>query len=216
MISSDHGENHGELNIYGDHQTADHITSRVPFILKYPKMLKPRVDKGLHYQTDIAASVLEICGCEVPGLWDGKSFWAQLKDNKEYSRGFIVVSQCAWSCQRSVVFNDWILIKTYDTGLKNFPELMLFDLENDPHETNNLAAGKPAVVKEGLALLEKWVKEMMSAPGTAPGAKDPLFEVIEEGGPYHSRTMFQRYCERLRKTGRAQFAEKLERLKGKP
>ena len=37
IISSDHGENHGELSVYGDHQTADHITNRVPMIIKHPK-----------------------------------------------------------------------------------------------------------------------------------------------------------------------------------
>jgi len=36
IISADHGENLGELNIYGDHQTADQITCRVPLIVKWP------------------------------------------------------------------------------------------------------------------------------------------------------------------------------------
>ena len=29
MISSDHGESQGELNVWGDHQTADNITCRI-------------------------------------------------------------------------------------------------------------------------------------------------------------------------------------------
>ena len=33
MLSSDHGENLGELNVYGDHQSADQITTRVPMLL---------------------------------------------------------------------------------------------------------------------------------------------------------------------------------------
>ena len=36
IISADHGENQGELNVWGDHQTADHITNRVPLIIKWP------------------------------------------------------------------------------------------------------------------------------------------------------------------------------------
>ena len=34
IISADHGENQGELNVWGDHQTADHITNRVPLIIR--------------------------------------------------------------------------------------------------------------------------------------------------------------------------------------
>src|SRR5207248_4662020 len=56
IISADHGENLGELNIYGDHQTADQITCRVPLIVRWPGILTGgRVDRALHYHVDLAA-----------------------------------------------------------------------------------------------------------------------------------------------------------------
>jgi arylsulfatase A-like enzyme len=36
LVSADHGENLGELNVYGDHQTADQHTTRVPLVLRWP------------------------------------------------------------------------------------------------------------------------------------------------------------------------------------
>ncbi|MGH2356062.1 MAG: sulfatase-like hydrolase/transferase [Chloroflexota bacterium] len=36
IFSADHGENQGELNVYGDHQTADRCTSNVPLIVRWP------------------------------------------------------------------------------------------------------------------------------------------------------------------------------------
>jgi choline-sulfatase len=36
IVSSDHGENQGELNVWGDHQTADAITCRIPLIIRWP------------------------------------------------------------------------------------------------------------------------------------------------------------------------------------
>jgi len=36
VFSADHGENLGELNVYGDHQTADDKTCRVPLIVRGP------------------------------------------------------------------------------------------------------------------------------------------------------------------------------------
>ena len=36
VMLSDHGETLGELNVYGDHQTADQITTRLPLLLYWP------------------------------------------------------------------------------------------------------------------------------------------------------------------------------------
>ena len=36
LITSDHGGNLGELAIYAEHGTADNITCRIPFIIKWP------------------------------------------------------------------------------------------------------------------------------------------------------------------------------------
>jgi len=36
IISADHGENQGELNVWGDHQTADYACNRIPLIVRWP------------------------------------------------------------------------------------------------------------------------------------------------------------------------------------
>ena len=108
VISADHGENLGELNIYGDHQTADHITSRVPLIVSWPGVTTaPRVDSALHYHFDFAATTIELLGGTVPANWDGRSFAHAMKSNSQSGREFLVLSQGAWSCQRAVRCGDW-------------------------------------------------------------------------------------------------------------
>jgi len=154
IVSSDHGENQGELNIYGDHHTACHITNRVPMIMKWPgKEWKKSYDSFI-YATDVAATIIEGVGQQVPEFWDGKSFFKEIESNNEFGRKYLILSQNAWSCQRAVRFNNWTLIKTYHTGLKNFPKIMLFDYENDFHMTKNLANEKPEIVSKGLSLLD--------------------------------------------------------------
>jgi choline-sulfatase len=212
LISSDHGENQGELNIYGDHHTADIITSRVPAVLKVPG-LAPAVDDGLHYQSDVAATLLELWGMQVPERWDGRSFAPALRNGEDGGRDYLVTSQCCWSCQRMVRWGRWSLMRTYDTGLKAFPRVMLFDVEADPHLQHNLADARPEVRDRGLGLLEQWHDEMMQ---TSDYNIDPMWNVIREGGPYHTRDNAEAYARVLRETGRPRHADYLEKYRGKP
>jgi arylsulfatase A-like enzyme len=206
IVSADHGENLGELNIYGDHQTADHITSRVPLIVRWPGITKPRVDTALHYHFDFAATMIELVGGKVPEVWDGRPFTSAFKSGQQQGRDYLVVSQGAWSCQRSVRFDDYICIRSYHDGHHGFPERMLFNVKNDPHEQTDLACDKPDLVNRAMDLLDQWHAEMMRTTTTPT---DPMWTVLREGGPYHTRGNLKTYLTRLRDSGRAKLADEL-------
>ncbi|MFO8008456.1 MAG: sulfatase [Candidatus Brocadiia bacterium] len=210
IVSSDHGENQGELNVYGDHQTADHITSRVPLVIRWPGSDGGRVDEGLHYNYDLPPTLMELTGGEADPRWLGSSFAPALR-GEPTGRDHLVVAQCAWSCQRSARFGPWLVIRTYHTGMKNFPPVMVFNLEEDPHELNNLAEERPEVAERGLAIIEHWHSDMMAE---SPARVDPMQIVLQEGGPFHTRDAVESYCQHLRETGRAQHAERLAELDG--
>jgi arylsulfatase A-like enzyme len=206
IISADHGESQGELNVYGDHATADHIVNRIPMIIKWPgKNWKKKYD-NLVYQSDIAATIANGLKQKIPENWDGVSYFDEIENDDDFGREFLVVSQNAWSCQRTVIFNKWTLIRTYHTGMKDFPEIMLFDRENDFHMLNNLAEKKPNIVNQGFRFLEDWHTEMMLPKRYE---KDPLWTVIKEGGPFHSRGMLERYFKRLKETDREHLISKI-------
>src|SRR5690606_6202614 len=209
VISADHGENQGELNIYGDHQTADHITSRIPCIVAGPGIKQGHVDNDLHYQVDFGQTFVELVGGKTSKRWDGQSFLPALTDGESVGRPYLVVSQQAWSCQRGVRFDNWMLIRTYHDGFKDFPDWMLFDIENDPHETTNLFEERPDIAAKGMRLLDEWVAEQMKK---SDSPTDPMWVVIQEGGPFHTRgdIALDNYLAKLRKQGRHQAADKLE------
>jgi choline-sulfatase len=217
IITSDHGENQGELGVYGDHHTADHITCRVPYILRIPGLTDSgRTDGALHYQADLSATLIELLGGRVPTLWDGRSFAEEFKQDREQGREELVISNNAWACQRAVVWDNWLAMRTFHTGFKAFPEYMLFDLKSDPHETVNLAREKPDVLAEGMKRLEAWTTEMMHS---SEQIIDPMWTVISEGGPFHANEkswVFEHYLKRLRDTGRSFYADFLAENKGKP
>jgi arylsulfatase A-like enzyme len=213
IVTSDHGESQGELNQWGDHQSADDIICRVPLIISWPgKGGEGRVDSALHQHFDWAATMLELADAEVPNNWDGLSFADSFIKEESAGREFLVTSQAAWSCQRGVRFDHegekYICLRTYHDGHKDFDRIMLYNLSNDPHEENNLANEEPAIVELAMKHLTEWQHDQML---TATSDIDPMVTVLREGGPFHTRGRLAQYCEHLRKTNRAHHAEKLER-----
>lgn len=214
IITSDHGENQGELNVWGDHQTADHITCRVPLIIRWPGLSnQPRVDRALHYHFDWAATLVELLGGEVPENWDGRPFTAAFTSGEELGRDDLIISQGAWSCQRGVRFRsageDYLCLRTYHDGHKMLDPLMLFNLTRDPHEQNDLCEAQPHLVDQAMRRLADWEREIMLS---STSNIDPMLTVLREGGAHHTRCLLPGYLERLRATGRAAHADKLARL----
>ena len=58
--------------------------------------------------------------------------------------------------------------------------------------------------------LERWVAQNMLS-NIDHSQKDPLWNVIAEGGPFHCRGYLADYCKRLEATGRADCAEALRK-----
>lgn len=217
VVSADHGESQGEFNVFGDHQTADRSTCRIPLIVRWPGVTGGRVDGALHYHVDWAATLIEGAGGSVPDNWDGQSFWNAFERGKEEGREYLVVSHGAHIVQRGIRCDfdgtPYLCLWTLDPGYKMIDPIMLFDLDNDPHEQHDLSDSRPEVVNRALRLLSEWTREMML---TSKTNVDPLLTSLREG-PLHARGMLERYAERLRATGRAHHVRTLlDRQHGKP
>lgn len=214
IVSSDHSEAQGEFDIWGDHQTADHVVCRVPLLIRWPGLTDGgRVDNALHYHFDWAATLIEMVGGEVPGNWDGLSFAEAFTVGETQGRDYLVLSQGAWSVQRGVRFEhegeSFICLRTYHDGHKNLEPVMLFNLTQDPYEQHDIAGERPDLVDKAMGMLADWQHEMMLRSRTNV---DPLMTVLREGGPSHTRYQLPTYLERLCETGRAHHAERLARL----
>jgi arylsulfatase A-like enzyme len=211
IISADHGENQGDLGIYGEHGTADQGTCHIPMIIRWPGGASGEVDDSLHYHLDLAPTLMDLLGGETPEIWDGQSFAGLVvgrasrpsgggggsddgPDARPTSAGGredLVISQCCHVCQRSSRWDAdghrWLYIRTYHDGFHPFDQETLFDLAADPHELNDLAADRPEVCREGAWRLMRWHEAQMQKMAiTASDVVDPLWTVIREGGPHHA------------------------------
>lgn len=207
IITADHGENMGELGIYGEHGTADQGTCRIPMIIRWPGLQSDHVDDGLHYHLDLVPTLAELLGAPSSSSWDGQSYAAALRTGESCGRDYLVVSQCAHVCQRSVRFGDWLYVRTYHDGYHLFDKEMLFQLREDPYEQHNAAGERRDICKDAVYYLNEWHDQMMQS---MPHDVDPLWTVIKEGGPYHAKGFLKNYVNRLEETGRAYGIEELK------
>jgi choline-sulfatase len=210
IITSDHGENMGELGIYGEHATADAITPRIPMIVRWPGAKSGHVDAGLHYNLDLTPTLADLLGRPDVPRWDGASYASTILRGEPCGRDFLVLSQCAHVCQRGVRAGPWMYVRTYHDGYHLFPEEMLFDVDADPHEQHDLAPERPEVCREAAHRLSEWQAGMMATMLDGYDV-DPLWTVLQEGGPAHARGELRRYCERLAQTDRGWAIPELKR-----
>ncbi len=211
IFSSDHGENYGELGLYAEHGTADHATCRIPMLIRWPGKQQGHVDNGLHYNLDLAPTLMDLTDIDTPQIWDGTSYAGMLSSGTDCGHAYLVLSQCAHVCQRSVRWGHYLWIKSWHDGFHLFDEEMLFDLKADPFETTNVAEGNPALCEEARNQYDEWHRHMMN---TMPeGWGDPMETVLEEGGPYHACGALKahHYIERLEQTGRGEHLAKLKK-----
>lgn len=210
IISSDHGENLGELGLYAEHGTADHITCRIPMIIRWPDGGQGSADKGLHYNLDLGPTLAELLDRPAKPHWDGESYAPVITRGADQGREYLVISQGCHVCQRSVRWGDWLYIRTYHDGYHLFPTEMLYNLADDPHEQHDLAAARPDLCAQGLIYLTEWHDQMM-ATMPAGYTEDPMRIVLAEGGPFHARGFLRDYVKRLEATDRGDAVPELKR-----
>ena len=206
IVSADHGENFGELGIYGEHGTADAITCRIPMIVRWPgRGLPGTSDDRLRYNLDLLPTLAEMLDVEPSDRWDGASFAGSITGAGDSGRDYLVLSQCAHVAQRGVRFGDWLFLRTYHDGFHpHFADRMLFNLADDPHETTDRYSEGEAEALLGETYLADWHEEMMRTM-PFPEARDPLYQMLYERGPFHAwseNITNHNYLPRLSETGR--------------
>jgi len=177
-------------------------------IIKWPGMQKNIVDDGLHYNLDLLPTLADVMNVKTETYWDGQSYSDTLKTGAELGRPHLIISQNAHVCQRSARFDDWLYTRTYHDGYHLFDKEMLFNLKKDPYEQVNLRDEKPEVCAKAAKMILDWQDDQMMKD---PTNKDPMWTVMSEGGPEHSKTDLKAYIERLESTGRSEGASILRK-----
>jgi arylsulfatase A len=143
---------------------------RVPFIVKWPGKVQPgSVSSMLVHQADIFATIADILGAPLPADAgeDSFSLLPLISGTENPVRDHAVSTSI--SGMPSIRQGPWKLILGAGSGGwspgGDSEPVQLYDLDNDPGETNNLAGTMPARVSEMKDLMEKIIFEGRSNPG---------------------------------------------------
>ena len=143
IFSSDNGYFMGD-HTYKDKRIAYEASMRIPMIIRYPKIIKAGTQiNQMCLNVDVAPTILDWAGAEIPSYIQGESFIPLLKNSEK---------KLPW--RNSFLFEYYVDDKYPEAGpnltavrtdnyklVDNFLENdidELYDLKNDPGEMNNL------------------------------------------------------------------------------
>ncbi|MEM7197424.1 MAG: sulfatase-like hydrolase/transferase, partial [Pseudomonadota bacterium] len=137
VLTSDHGEMLGENYLWAKMTFYDQ-SWRVPLLIRDPHSNTRGEFQGFTSSVDVAPTIASWIGAEIPDGWDGMDLlnagvgrdavYCEFDYRADMDASSGRHQFCLWRKERwkLVFFQDW--------------PCLLFDMQNDPHEENNLAA----------------------------------------------------------------------------
>ncbi|MBL8178209.1 MAG: sulfatase [Bryobacterales bacterium] len=140
IFTGDNGYLMGEHGLFDNKRVAYEPSIRIPFLLRYPKLVKPgAVFDHLTLNIDVMPTMLELARITWPDKLHGRSFLPLLKDPQAPWRDSFF---CEYFQEKAGIrFPDWQAVRTrhwkyiHYTTLENMDEL--YHLAEDPAELRN-------------------------------------------------------------------------------
>jgi arylsulfatase A-like enzyme len=148
VIWGDHGWHLGDHLIWGKH-TVFERSLRSPLIIKVPGQNEGNVIKRIVSTTDIYPSIIELSGVDMPHETDGKSLVPLMKNPLS-----------EWEDAAYGYFRNGISLRSNRYRMTKYfreqqPVIELYDHNNDPNETKNVADENPDIIENLMPLWEK-------------------------------------------------------------
>ncbi len=162
VYTSDHGDC---LGAYGWHLSAKDVpqdcSSRVPFLLRYPGVLKPRKSDLLFGPLDIMPTLLGLMGIDVPSSCMGRNLAQAVKTGNDRATDSVPMMMIHQGPEeyRGVITRDWTFaVQRHD---KVFHPLMnvLYDRKEDPQQMRNRFTDNPKVRRRMMELTRSWMEK---------------------------------------------------------
>ena len=170
IITSDHGEELDEHQMYFDHHGLYETNMHVPLIMHYPELFSggDRIP-GMTLHQDLAPTILH--ALDMPEAAEeadmrGTSLldYAGAKEHGG-TREFAYICECSWMKKRGIRTGQYKFFESLYDELHNRPQYELYDLQQDPMEQNNLADDSPELVERFLRIMGQHVDSRLAETG---------------------------------------------------
>lgn len=121
----------------------------VPLVISGPGIKKGIINTKPAPTLDITATLLDFAKIKIPSEMDSKSLKSYLETGRGYNRKYATSALGKW---RMVFDGKYKLIDS-----KTDP-IILYDLQENPSETINIAEQKPEIVRRLSVLLPPWTE----------------------------------------------------------
>ncbi len=165
---SDHGEEFEEHGRWEHGISLYEEVLRIPFVMRLPGIAPRRLEAPAQH-VDLLPTLLAYLGIEAPAT-DGRNLLAARRAG-DGRRGVYTHLDVDGHRAASVIRGRYKLVLTQSPSPSQGSEPMLFDLETDPGERENLASGRPEIVERMLDLL---------ADRGLAGEVEPALEIDED------------------------------------
>lgn len=159
VFAADSGVARGSHGLIGKQNLYEHSV-RVPLVVAGPGIPEGKRTRAMCYLFDVLPTLGKLCEITGPKTSEGVEFAAALRDPSKPARTQLLFAYR--HVQRAVRDHQWKLVR--------YPQVdrtQLFDLNNDPHEIENLAA-KPEQAGKLAELTMILKKEQMNFGDTLP------------------------------------------------
>jgi len=164
IFTGDNGYLMGEHGLFDNKRLAYEPSIRLPFLLRYPKLVKPgTVRDHLMLNIDVMPSMLELAGVQWPEKVHGRSFLPFLRDPSHPWRDSFLAEYFLEKVGNR--FPDWQAVRTRQWKYIHYPTLNgmdeLYNLAEDPKELENRIQNPAAAstLKELRELLRKHLRD---------------------------------------------------------
>jgi len=147
IITADHGEAFGEHDRFGHHPYPYEELIRVPLIVAGPGVTSTTVDQQVSL-LDLAPTILDLVDADIPDTMEGESFATALTGSQISTKTALTISNNSslYGCRTP----KWKYIAT-DEG-----EELLFDLEADPKESNDVCDENPEIADQFSSIIDDY------------------------------------------------------------
>jgi len=159
---------------------------RVPFLVRWPGKVKAATQSAqVICHTDFIATCADLLDLPLPGsIPDSVSILPALTERDEKPlreaivhhsiHGMFSIRQENWKLELCPGSGGWGKPGDGDAQALSLPPVQLYDMKSDPAETKNVQAGHPDIVAKLTALLEKYVNDGRSTPGSQQANDAPI------------------------------------------